>query len=132
MSSQINLTRGEELIVIIRGLTRINAITIHVISFIICSISLLEVSDCCLTPTQQSCSYIMARTVNFQWDDDDVRFLLDQNTFFFIFLVLVHWNNSPRIDKQSKIHNTICVRHHYAQTNTNNVNKTWAPTNNWR
>ena len=23
-------------------------------------------------------------------------------------------------------HNTICVGHHYAQTNTNNVNKTWA------
>jgi hypothetical protein len=23
--------------------------------------------------------------------------------------------------------NTICVGHHYAQTNTNNVNKTWAP-----
>jgi hypothetical protein len=22
-------------------------------------------------------------------------------------------------------HNTICVTHHYAQTNTNNVNKTW-------
>ena len=27
-------------------------------------------------------------------------------------------------DKQNKKHNTICVRHHYAQTNTNNVNKT--------
>ena len=25
-------------------------------------------------------------------------------------------------------HNTICVGHHYSQTNTNNVN----PTNNWR
>ena len=23
-------------------------------------------------------------------------------------------------------HNTICVEHHYTQTNTNNVNKTWA------
>ena len=22
-------------------------------------------------------------------------------------------------------HNTICVRHHYTKTNTNNVNKTW-------
>ena len=28
-------------------------------------------------------------------------------------------------DKQSKNNNTICVGHHYAQTNTNNVNKTW-------
>ena len=23
-------------------------------------------------------------------------------------------------------HNTICVGHHYAQANTNNINKTWA------
>jgi hypothetical protein len=29
-----------------------------------------------------------------------------------------------RLAKQK--HNTICVGHHYAQTNTNNVNKTWA------
>ena len=28
-------------------------------------------------------------------------------------------------DKQIK-DNTICVGHHYAQTNTNKVNKTWA------
>jgi len=27
-------------------------------------------------------------------------------------------------DKQNKIHNTICIEHHYTQTNTNNVNKT--------
>jgi len=27
-------------------------------------------------------------------------------------------------DKQSKKHNTICVRHYYMETNTNNVNKT--------
>jgi len=27
-------------------------------------------------------------------------------------------------EKQNKNHNTICVRHHYTQTNTNNVNKT--------
>jgi hypothetical protein len=37
------------------------------------------VSDCCLMPTKQFFSYIMARTVNFQWDDDEVRFVLDQN-----------------------------------------------------
>jgi hypothetical protein len=28
--------------------------------------------------------------------------------------------------KTKKKHNTICVGHHYAQTNTNNVNKTWS------
>ena len=27
---------------------------------------------------------------------------------------------------KKKNHNTICVGHHYMQTNTNNVNKTWA------
>jgi lantibiotic modifying enzyme len=36
-----------------------------------------SVSDCCLTPTQQFFSYIMARTSWFQWDD--VRFVLDQH-----------------------------------------------------
>jgi len=35
------------------------------------------VSDRCLTPTQQFISYIME--VNFQWDDDEVRFVLDQH-----------------------------------------------------
>ena len=35
------------------------------------------------------------------------------------------WNNQEKQDedKQSKT-NTICVGHHYAQANTNNVNKT--------
>ena len=28
--------------------------------------------------------------------------------------------------KTKRKHTTICVGHHYAQTNTNNVNKTWA------
>ena len=27
-------------------------------------------------------------------------------------------------EKTKQKHNTICVRHHYTQTNTNNVNKT--------
>jgi hypothetical protein len=31
-----------------------------------------------------------------------------------------------RQTKQKTQHNTICVRDHYMQTNTNNVNKTWA------
>jgi len=30
-------------------------------------------------------------------------------------------------DKQNKKHSTICVEHHYGQTNTNNPNKTWTP-----
>jgi hypothetical protein len=38
------------------------------------------VSDCCLTPIQQFVSYIMERTSYFQWDDDEIRFVLDQHT----------------------------------------------------
>ena len=36
-------------------------------------------SDCFLTPMEQFCSYIMARTTNILWNDDDVRFVLDQH-----------------------------------------------------
>ena len=35
-----------------------------------------------------------------------------------------NWQHRWRKTKQK--HNTICVGHYYAQTNTNNVNKTWA------
>jgi hypothetical protein len=37
------------------------------------------VSDC-LMPTQQFFNYIMARTSYFQWDVDEVHFVLDQHT----------------------------------------------------
>jgi hypothetical protein len=30
-----------------------------------------------------------------------------------------------RLRQTKQKHNTICVGHHYAQANTNNVNKTW-------
>jgi len=42
--------------------------------------------------------------------------------------------NTRHKTKTNKIkkHNTICVGHHYTQTNTNNVNKTNSPTNHWR
>ena len=29
--------------------------------------------------------------------------------------------------QDEKQHNTICVGHHYRQTNTNNINKTYSP-----
>ena len=35
--------------------------------------------------------------VTFWWDDNDVRFVLDQ-TLSWIFIVLAHWTNSSRID----------------------------------
>jgi hypothetical protein len=39
-------------------------------------------NDCCLMPTQQFFSYICIswrEQVNFQWDDDEVRFVLEQH-----------------------------------------------------
>jgi hypothetical protein len=33
----------------------------------------------CLAPVQQFFSYIMAKTSYFQWDDDEVRFVLNQH-----------------------------------------------------
>jgi hypothetical protein len=43
-------------------------------------ITLIEwMSDGCLTSTQQFVSYMMAKTNNFQWYDDEVRFLPDQH-----------------------------------------------------
>ena len=39
--------------------------------------------DCCLTPTQSFVSYISWREhINFQKDDDKVRFVLDQHADF--------------------------------------------------
>jgi hypothetical protein len=36
------------------------------------------VSDCCLMPIQQFFNISWREQVNFQWDDDEVRFALDQ------------------------------------------------------
>ena len=36
------------------------------------------VSDCCLTPIQQFSAISWREQVNFQWDDDEVCFVLDQ------------------------------------------------------
>jgi hypothetical protein len=35
--------------------------------------------------------------VNFQWDDDEFRFVLDQHAELDIYIA-AHWNNSPRVD----------------------------------
>jgi hypothetical protein len=37
------------------------------------------VSDSCLMPIQQFVSYIIPEQVNFQWNDDEVRFVLYQH-----------------------------------------------------
>jgi len=36
--------------------------------------------------------------VNFQWDDDEVSIVLDQHAWWYFFIMLPHWNNSPQID----------------------------------
>ena len=41
---------------------------------------------------------------------------------------IVHTSRRKTKQKQS----TICVGHHYTQTNTNNVNRICTPANNWR
>ena len=38
-----------------------------------------------------------------------------------------HWQTRVHEDEENQKHNTICVGHHYTQTNTTNINKTWAP-----
>jgi hypothetical protein len=45
-------------------------------------------SDYCLTPNEQFFGYIMgmARTSYIQWNDDDVRFVLDQHAELDFFL----------------------------------------------
>ena len=56
-------------------------------------------SGCCLTPSEQLFSHIMARTSYIWWDDDDVCFVLDQYAHLDFFLVLAHWNNSQWVDR---------------------------------
>jgi hypothetical protein len=36
----------------------------------------------------------------------------------------IAYTKTQKKDKQKQKHNTICVGHHYAKSNTNNVNKT--------
>jgi len=57
-------------------------------------------------PNEQFFSYIMARTSFIQWNDVDVRFVLDQHAEL-DFLVLAHWNNSPRVDMS--LHSDILI-----------------------
>ena len=45
----------------------------------------LWVSDYCLTPTQQFSAISRREQVNFQWDDEEVRYALDQHTLLDLF-----------------------------------------------
>jgi hypothetical protein len=52
-------------------------------------------SDCCLTPSEQFCSYIMAGTFDLMLMMSALYFT---NKLSWILIVLVHWNNSPQVD----------------------------------
>jgi len=61
-------------------------------------------NDCCLTPTQLFFfSYIIARTMIWWWSP------LSTNTFSWMLIVLVHWNNSLRIDMSSTLEHIILI-----------------------
>jgi hypothetical protein len=53
--------------------------------------------DCCLTPIQQFFSYIMTRIFN-EIMMRSAKKLYKTNTPYWIFIVLAHWNNKPRVD----------------------------------
>jgi hypothetical protein len=55
------------------------------------------VSDSCLTPIHHFSAISWQEQVNFQWDGDEILFVLDQQAEL-VFIVLAHWNNSPRVD----------------------------------
>jgi hypothetical protein len=42
--------------------------------------------------------YYGEEQVNLQWDDDEVRFVLDQHAELDFYSAIDYWNNSPRID----------------------------------
>jgi hypothetical protein len=42
-------------------------------------------SDCCLTPPQQFSTISWREQVNFQWDDDEVRFVLVQHALLIFY-----------------------------------------------
>jgi hypothetical protein len=43
-----------------------------------------------LAPNEQFFSHIMARASYIKWDDDVVRFVLDQHAYISIFVMLAH------------------------------------------
>jgi hypothetical protein len=49
-----------------------------------------------------------------------------ENTKGAIQIWQVRETGKTKKNKTKQKHNTICFGHHYAQTNTNNVNKTWS------
>jgi hypothetical protein len=81
---------------------------------IVCQIFPTEwASDCCLTPTQHLFSYIMARTINFQWNDDEVRFVLDQHTEFDIYSARALKQQSTVSEWGRQTHYSISNRIHH-------------------
>ena len=61
---------------------------------------LFIVSDCCLTPNEQFCRYMMARTSYIRYHEMIMMSALYKTNTLnsWIFIVLAHWNNNPRVD----------------------------------
>ena len=57
-----------------------------------------QMSDCCVMPTQQCGSYIMARTSLFSMEWWWGPLCTRPTHLVGFFIVLAHWNNSPRVD----------------------------------
>ena len=55
------------------------------------------VSDYCQLSKFSAISYAWCEQDNFQWDEDEVQFVLDQHPFGFL-KVLAHWNKRLQID----------------------------------
>jgi hypothetical protein len=60
------------------------------------------------------------RQATFQWDDDDVRFVLDHDAYSCVFIVLTHWNNWPhacQVWKWGFSGNHNCIHVYYTNNN---------------
>ena len=97
-----------------RGLSKMKAIsTYQIVSFMICSICLIGKFGCC---------YVAMETTNYR----SVMEQMLENTEGAIKNGQFRETGNigyTRLSQTKQKHNTICVGHHYTQTNTHNVNK---------
>ena len=70
--------------------------------------------------TKNTTQYVLDTTIHKTQDEDKQN----KNTPQYVLDTTIHRTQDQ--DKQNKKHNTICVGHHYAQTNTNDINNTYS------
>ena len=71
-------------------------------------------SDCCLTPTQQFAAILCQEHVNFQWDDDEVHFVLDQHA-------LLDFYSASSLKQQSADRHVAPLGHIILNWDTSNI-----------